>query len=92
MTTKPTTNKPISEMTTDELLALIKEADSELWAVGETWIHKDDYREYIITKNMCSHINYSYADGRGKQHSGVSTKEAFLENCTRDKDNNNESK
>ena len=78
--------KPISEMTTRELLALIMDIDAELWAVGETWIRKGNYREYTITKNMRGHVSFSYVDGWGKQHSGVSTKEGFLENFTRYKD------
>lgn len=88
---KAATKELISEMTTDELLALIMDIDAELWAVGETWIRKGNYREYIVTKNMRGHINFRYLDGRGKEQSGVSTKEAFLENCTRYKDIKNES-
>lgn len=83
---KSTTNKPISEMSTSELLALIKEADSELWAVDETWIRKGNYREFTITKNLGDHITISSVDSLGKKHLGVSTKQAFLENYTRYKD------
>ena len=78
--------KSISTMTTSELLVLAKSIDAELWEVGGIWISKGNYREYTITKNMRDHVNFSYVDGWGKSHSGVSTKQAFLENYTRYKD------
>ena len=80
------TDKPISEMTTDELLALIMDIDAELWAADSIWIDNKNKREYTVTKNMRGHIGFRYVDGWGKKHSGVSSKQTFLETCTRYKD------
>lgn len=80
------TDKPISEMTTDELLALSESIDNELFGVGSQWIKNSNGRWHTVTANRSNSVDFEYTNTWSKLIRGVSNKQTLLETFTKAKD------